>query len=269
MERIINDLIETCAIIKDFYINLAYMEAINNDIDYRLYLGPVKEFLNREKRLLIELANKNLIEKAIGYIKKRKKYIDSDVYDRISNTLYNTIGEDAIEYADILRFDIAKINLSLINELLNNENNEQVKEKLLSYKYYLYYTNVDLEYNFLNGLEPDIIELECANYRNDYFLGSKYVDIAILAYESRLSIEYLTKCPSDFKRDSDTYSKMIIEMFNVLSKITICDEETLNLIYPDFEYLLYSENVSGEIREFALDMLNLLASIKNRIYESR
>ena len=91
-----------------------------------------------------------------------------------------------------------------------------------------------------------------------------YVDKTLLVLESYHFLNYLQTIPND-NQSLDKEALKIIAIIELFSRFILCEEKTLDLIYPEFNALLESELTSEELKTSINDIKNILNEIKEHI----
>lgn len=267
--------------IETYYIKLAELE-INNQFDceeYNYYKQIINSLTKDEMNLLKTLDSKE-IYKLLQQVKKDNfnklngkaialGFINNAYYFRLVNLLELMLGDDLISYAETLKSDINKIIFSFLSRMINNEYYSDIRKDLIFYKYNLIFLNSTNEYDFLLENATTNVSLEANNYRTSELPAYKYVDKTILVLESTDNFNFISSATERFKENNNEYALMVISVMNVLSRLMLCEEDTLSLIYDDLTYLLEDDNVYESIKDLVKEMLIILDSVKNNIAWAR
>ena len=179
------------------------------------------------------------------------------------------LGDDLINYAETLKSDINKIVFSFLSRMINNDYYSDIRKDLIFYKYNLIFLNSTNEYDFLLKNDTNSVSLETNNNRTSDLPSYKYVDKTILILESKNNFEFIIDGNENFKDNNNEYSLMVISVMNVLSRLMLCEEDTLSLIYDELTYLLENDNVYESTKDLVKEMLIILDSVKNNIAWAR
>lgn len=266
--------------IESCYILLA-KEELNGKYDsmeYNFYFKTILEYMNEEKKFFARLDRDELIDiyhkleknmvnqtssiKLLGYSK-------NVYYERIFDILSSLLGDDMFIYAHTLYYDIHQIIFLFLNSLIHNELYNDVREYLIFYKYHLVFTNSSTEYNFFVTNDVDSLQLEAPSYRTSEFLSYRFVDQSILVLEGNQYLTNIISYPNDFQDDLSSYASVLIQILNILARLTLCDESTLPLIYYELMALLENEFTNENIKNLIREQLFLLESLKEKIMGSR
>ena len=274
----INILLEIEKRIEDSYLKLQYIEAhkeVEEDYDY--YFKEIKTWCEKEVAMLSTMMENFSLKEIKDALLKKKTSLkeipislgylpDASIY-RLLYLVEKMQGDDILDYASILKTDINRILLIFLEHLINNNYYEEIREDLILYKYSIIFMDLDLENDFLLNKLDNNIELQANNYRTFDFPGYIYVDKTILDYESEDYLSFIIN-HEDFKQYSSTYALVVISVINVLARFTLCEEETLNLVYDDLKCLLESDT-SRELKDLVNDMYQILKTIKSQILWTR
>ncbi len=263
--------------IEAYYINMAELESLDSldTLEYNNNLIVLKNLIEKEKEILIILNNNfpiNIIQKEINKTKQASNplpislgHLTQSYHFRLLNILDDINEDDLILYASILKNDINKILLAFLNNLIGNPAYKNIAEDLIFFKYNLIYMDYYLEDKFLKQIPSSEISLEINNYRTEYLPSYKYVDKTILVLESYNYINYLQAIPNDIDITPNKETMIIISIIELLARFILCNQETLDLIYPDFKALHESELTNEFIITSINDIENILKDLKEHI----
>ena len=96
-----------------------------------------------------------------------------------------------------------------------------------------------------------------------------FVDKSLLVLESKNYITNIILTSDTYKESNKQESLMIMDIMNVLARLTLCNEETLNLVYDELIGILQDESLNKDLQELIKEMLQTLNTIKNTISWSR
>lgn len=185
---------------------------------------------------------------------------------RLSSLIDSISGDDTILYAVALNYDIYQIILKCVEVMLDNDYYREIKGDLLRVKYDLIYLDYEMESDFLLENEKESISLKSRILKED-LPSSKYVDQAILVYESLENIRYLRVLSLEF--GEDYYSLAVVFILNILARVAMCNGETLTYVMNDFNLLLEDEELNMEIRNLIMEMIELFKQIQHEFYFKR
>ena len=245
--------------IEAYYINLAELEinGFYDSLEYNNNLRELKNLTDIEKQMFIYL-NDNYhmkdIKKEIHKIKPANAplpiclgHLSQSYPFRLLNIFDDINEDDLVYYAGILKNDI----------------NKDIEEDLIYYKYNLIYMDYSLEDNFLKQSFTSNINLEANNYRTEDMPSYIFVDKSILVLDSYNYLNYLQSI-SDHKYLNQKVM-LIIAIIELFARFILCDAQTLDLIYPEFQAMLESDLTSEEVKLAINDMENILSEIKSFI----
>ena len=280
MQIYMETLKEIEARIENSYIELQDLENRNlrDSEEYQYTLQYLIDYNNKEAKLLakmVELFRLKDIRKEIGKLQITEREIpitlghlpDAYVY-RLLYLIDKIRGDDVLDYALTLKTDINHILLAFLNELIDNSYYEEIRSDLILYKYNLIYMDLNLEAEFMEGRIDREINLEASNYRTFDFPGYKYVDRSILALESTDYLSYITT-HENFLNQEWEYASMVIAVVNVLARLILCEQDTLDLVYDDLKNIIEAPEIDVEVKNLINNMYSVLDNIKSHIAWSR
>ena len=206
-------------------------------------------------------ASKKEIPLTLGHL------IDAEVY-RLYHIIDTLTGDDLLDYASTLKTDINRLILDFLDNLISNPYYQDIRNDLILYRYNLIYLDPYLESDFLNDMLSTDVSLEASKYRTPDLPSYIFVDKSLLVLESLDFIEYI-RSHDEQKENSNTYALIVIAIINILSRLVLCDEQTLDLIYDDLTYLTEDGEISLETKNLINDMQTILKSLQNHIAWSR
>lgn len=244
--------------------------------DYHDYCTLLKELIKEETHVLTTLTieqmrnfQKELKQKqeklspfAIGSTKK--------IYpSRILNLLNTILGEDIGIYIEDLRYDINQIIFSFLDILIKDLNYQNIKKELIIYKYELIFMNASSEHSFLLGFENEPMHFITKGYDRENNISYKYIDRSILVLESLEDIKNILSVSDYFQENSGEYAYLIINIIEILSRLSLCKDEELSFVYTDFLELKEMVSLSYQIKEEIENMIQILDILKNKIIKGR
>ena len=265
--------------IEENYLSLAELEnrGFNNTLDYEYYFKEITDLLNKEKQILVNMISEYSIEdikKLVLKYKISKKELPislgylTDAYNyRILYLLEEMSGDDYLDYVEVLRTDISHIILKFLDNLINNPYYNNLKETLILYKYNLIFMHSELESDFIMNNLPQSLNLKADNYRTENMPAYKYIDKSILVLES---LDYLAEIIAENDLlSTNSIARMIIYIINIYARLTLCEADTLSLIYDEVVSLIESEETTPEVKKIFNEMSIILENIKNEISWAR
>ena len=265
--------------IEECYLKLSELEirGFDNSLDYEYYLKQISDLINKEKQILVNMISEytvNDIKKMVLKYKVSMKELPislgylTDAYNyRILYMLEELSGDEYLDYAGVLRTDISHIILKFLDYLINNHYYKDLRDTLILYKYNLIFMNSDLESDFLLNNLDNSLNLKADNYRTEDMPAYKYIDKSILVLDS---LDYIANIIEENELGSDnSIARMIIYIINIYARLTLCEADTLTLIYDDVLSILDSEETTLEVKKLFNQMSTILDEIKNEIVWAR
>lgn len=263
--------------IEECYIKLAELEIDGkfDSLEYQEYFSLIVELTNKEKDILKNLHGKDL-EDLKKFVKKKNPLRKSSTpimlghlvqvyYFRILDMLDSISDDDYLDYASTLYYDINQLLFAFLNVLISNDYYSSIREDLIYYKYHLIFVHSDSESDFLLNRYDDTIRLKSNNFRTNEMPAYPYVDKAILVFEGADYIERIMETPENFQYHSNYYSNAVIDIINILARLTLCDSDTLPYLEQDFNGLLEEDLISLELKNLIHEMLTILEQLKSKI----
>ena len=266
--------------ITENYLALYSGEVIGKigELEYEMCFQEIIRLIEKEKQILLKInenyslsafkaeitkykASKKEIPLTLGHL------IDAEVY-RLYHIIDTLTGDDLLDYASTLKTDINRLILDFLDNLINNPYYQDIRNDLILYRYNLIYLDPYLESDFLNDMLSTDVSLEASKYRTPDLPSYIFVDKSLLVLESLDFIEYI-RSHDEQKENSNTYALIVIAIINILSRLVLCDEQTLDLIYDDLAYLTEDDEISLETKNLINDMQTILKSLQNHIAWSR
>ncbi len=275
LKEIIKNLMDIEEKIYRYYYIICELETnlVDDSNEYSLYFQEILNLTEAEKKYLTLIASYDYasINKELAKYRTNKDKIDYDKdapYYRLKNMIDGILGDDLINYALILQNDINLIILKIINNLCLDSKYFNLRNYLLIYKYKTIYLNFNTENAFLtDGIEAS--KLEANNYRTLDLPSYIYVDKSILVLESKNCLTDILLTSDTYKEDEEHEAYMILDIINVLARLTLCNEETLNLVYDELMGLFQDESINRDLQELIKEMLQTLNTIKSSISWAR
>lgn len=269
------------------YYELAISENKGHDsftTQYNYYLKQIIDNTIKENSILTEAITNGYQEELntlLNDLLKGKRetkllLLNSDAYlFRIRNMLECLSGDETLDYVYTIKYDINKILFQFLEALIKNPHYAKIKKILTIYKYSLYYGNIDSENSLMEGEEyTKRVKLESATLRPELPFA-KYIDKALLTLECNYSIMNLDNYSEDLEEDIEddsyisNYAKAVIDIINILARLTICPEEEMNHIYHDLMLIIEDETLSPDLKDTIHDMIEILGNIKDKFTWTR
>ncbi len=271
LEKGINLLLEIENLITTNYLALYMGESLNkvNSLEYETCFQELIELTKKETKIISSLVNLysvNSLKQELLNRKVSKREIplslghltDAEVF-RLLHIIDNISGDELLEYASTLKTDIDNLLLAFLEELINNPYYADIRNNLILYRYNLIYMNMELENSFFNDMLSTEVSLEASKYRTAEVPSYIFVDKTILVLESLDYIDYIKS--HDGEENPNSQSLIIISIINILTRLTLCEEETLSLIYDDLTDLLTSEDLTFTTKKLINDMQDILKNM--------
>ncbi len=265
--------------IEEVYLKLSELETRDLQLtnDYEYYFQELINLMGREKQILVNMGSEysnSEIKKVVLKNKYSKKellislgYL-TDAYNyRILHMLDDMSGDDYLDYASVLRTDISNIILKFLDYLINNPYYKDIKQSLVLYKYNLIFMNAQVEDDFIMGNLNSSLSLKTDSYRTGDLPAYSYIDKSILVLESIDDMYSITE--ENELGSSDAVARVLIYIINIFARLTLCEVDTLSLIYDDVMSIMESDMTSIEVKKLFSDMSLVLENIKNQIAWAR
>ena len=263
--------------VEECYIRLAELEIDGklDSLEYNECFGIIVQLTNKEKEVLKNLHGKDL-EDLKKFVKRKNPFKPSSTpimlghlsqvyYLRILDMLDSISGDDYLDYAGILYYDINQLLIAFLNILISNDYYSSIREDLIYYKYHLIFVQADSESDFIMNRYDDTIRFKANNYRTSDMPAYPYIDKAVLAFEGEEYIQKIMEIPENFLFSSNYYSNAVIDIINVLARLTLCDRDTLSYLEEGFNGLLEEDVISQELKNLIYELLAILDSLKSKI----
>ena len=271
MEDIFNRFWDLEDKIEWFYLQLAEYEIREHKEDYDYNFKGLMSLLVLEEQLLEEIVKKRYLDvlkkelKGIAKIRSNPLvlgHLSNSYYFRIIDILERYDEDQGIEYIRALKYDINKIKLRILKDLIDNDSYSDIRRDLINYKYNLLYLNYDNEADFVYGDKEQEVELKSDSFRGSDFPSYQYLDIGFLIYFSKEDIDNIFISSINSPHDK---VKVIGFILDFLARLTLCREESLAFILDDINDLFISEMVSEEIKWLFQDLLSIYENIKDTL----
>lgn len=275
LSAIIKNLIEIDKYIYNYYYIISELEInlVDDSNEYSLYFQEILNLIEEEKNYLNLIASFDYasVNKELAKYRNcqdKVDYVKDAPYYRLKNMIDSILGDDLMSYALILQNDINLIALKIVNNLCLDAKYFNLRKYLITYKYKMIYLNFNTENDFLtDGIEAS--KLEANNYRTCDLPSYIYVDKSILVLESKNFITDILLTSDNYQEDEEHEAYMIIDIINVLARLTLCNEETLSLVYDELMGILQDESINRDLQELIKEMLQTLNTIKSSISWAR
>lgn len=207
-----------------------------------------------------------IASKLTGYPSFLTLGVDSEAHlIRLYHMLESIQGDEGIEYADALKYDIHKIIMKFLENILANPYYASIREKLILFKYDLIFDDYNLEADYLLDNDMSYIKLNNQDYRID-LPSHKYIDQVILIYESKEFMQILRNYSA---LEEYEYADVIMVIIHILARLALCSENELAFVMSDFRMLLENEEMDHHIQNTIQEMLVIFRQIESNFHFSR
>jgi len=232
------------------------------------------EAINRENVLFIEIKNLGLVDE-IGLLAQNEVAVIPEpeiilrsgfghLY-RIKSLVEGLINDEASNYAHNLKYDINRILLRFLREMLNNPYYDSIKGSLISYKYGLLYLNIYNENDFVNNSGIDSINSLCPpDERRKRSIISGYLDEVLLEFPCLKNIDYLKEVSIEVFSDA-TLLNLVIKIINILARLVLSNERVVNKYCQELNSLLEDEECPEEIKQVYNELFQILQNIQTEV----
>ncbi len=271
MEELFNKLCLVEEKIEENYLFLVETEFNHRNDDYGYYLKNLKELLLLEEELIQMIINRGYINELQEKISSVKQFastnfalghITNSYFFRLINLVDRINMDLGTEYVFALKYDINKIILRILEELIDNPAYEDIREDLIYYKFNLIYLNYDSESDFVYGETNKQVELKSDDYRKQNFSSSMYLDLGFLVLFSKQDLDQLYVSSIDNKHDQ---VKVISYILDFLARLTLCRDDALAFVIDDVQNLMISDELDLEVKEIVISLLQVFEEIKDSL----
>ena len=241
--------------------------------EYRQVMQKIDGLTKVESSLLIDTKD---------YYDDMKKEIQLDCFSRFpihlgfstdASTLrlyylFESIcGDAGIEYANALNYDIHRVLLKFLEQMIDNPYYEEIRRDLIYFKYDIIFLDYNLENDFL--LENDLTRISLdARALQDEVPSHKYIEQAILVWEIEEAIKQI-ECIGDISENANNHSLVIIKMMQIFARMALCTERELNFVMDDVHYLMENNEIDLQIKTIMMEMAEIFEQIQSSFYFSR
>ncbi len=261
------------------FIALAKLEAcgLSASFEYEETIKVINDCVNQEKHLLGSLSSEEILNFRKEILKHCNNrglslalgYLTNSCYYRLLNIINSMLGSESYDYAMYLRYDLNQIIFLFLDYLINNDAYEEIRDELILYKYNLIFMNHLSEEDFLQTRNIDIINIESKNFKTDCNPDLIFVDKSLLILEGREHVDTLEKYGDNFKESNNYFALVMISILELIARLVLSEEEILQYLQNDFQYLMEAEGVSLDVKNLIQEMLNILEQLKDRIEVAR
>ena len=270
---ILTDLIVLEKVKEEHFLYLVYLERNHEDnsFEYVSMIEKIKDLLKQEQHLLEQASDylslreflQPYLAKPLGLI--NLGYNHHTFLYRLNYLLESFCCDEGVEYAALLTYDIHKIILKFLEQLINNPYYGDVRDDLILYKYDIIFLDYHIESDYMS---QDRIsgELNSESLKKD-LISSKYIDQVLLIDKLREEMAYL-KNVTDIN-NSKRHVFVIILAIQILARFALCNEDLLSFVIDDFNKMLDSDDLDIPVKEVVFEMIDLFKQIKNCFYFTR
>ncbi len=271
----LNRLISIEEKIKMDFIALAKMEAsgLSTSFEYEETIKVINDCVREEKELLASLSYEDMLsvrKQILKYCNNKSLslalgYLTNASYYRLLNIINSMLDSDSFLYAMYLRYDLNQIIFSFLDYLINNPAYEEIRDELIFYKYNLIFMNRLSWEDFLQTRNIVNINIESKNFKIDCNPDLIFVDKSVLILEGREHADTLEKYGDNLGENNNSFALVMISILELIARLVLSEEEILQYLQSDFQYLMEAESVSLDVKNLIQEMLNILERLKDRI----
>ncbi len=275
MQELLGRICSLEEMIEGTYLNIVDAEIEGNDLNYNYYCKNLLNLLKLEEQL-IEYAVKSefilALKQKISQVKTLEPHhfalghITNSYFWRLIDITDRFGQDEGLEYVSYLVYDVNKITLRILEELIHNPAYQDIQEDLIRYKYNIFYLNRDNETDFIYGEGNKNVELKSKEYRNLHLPSYSYLDLGVLVFFSQQDIDVVYGSSIENNHDK---MKVISYVIDFLARLTLCSEENLDFVFSDVLALMNSETVDEEVKELFLDLLQIYEKVKDNLVWSK
>ena len=270
---ILTDLIVLEKVIEEHFLYLVYLERNheNNSFEYVSMIEKIRSLLKQEQHLLEQASDYLVLRDFLQpYLAKPLRLINLSYNNhtflyRLNYLLESFCCDEGVEYASFLTYDIHKIILKFLEQLINNPYYRDVRDDLIRYKYDIIFLDYHIESDYMS--QDKISEELNSEFLKKDLISSKYIDQVLLIDQIREEMVCL-KNITDINNSKD-HVFVIILAIAVLARLALCDEKMLAFIIDDFNNMLVCDELDIEVKDIVLEMIDLFKQIRNCFYFSR
>ena len=257
------------------FIALAKLEAsgLSTSFEYEETIKVINDCVREEKKLLASLSYEDILsvrKQILKYCNNKSVslalgYLTNASYYRLLNIINSMLDSDSFLYAMYLRYDLNQIIFSFLDYLINNSTYEEIRDELILYKYNLIFMNHLSEEDFLVTHNISNINIESKSFKTDCNPDLIFVDKSILILEGREHVDTLEKYGDNLGENNNYFALVMISILELIARLVLSEEEILQYLQNDFQYLIEAESVSLDVKNLIQEMLNILERLKDRI----
>jgi len=261
------------------FIALAKLETsrLSTSFEYEETIKVINDCVNQEKHLLGSLSSEEILNFRKEILKQCNNrglslalgYLTNSCYYRLLNIINNMLGSESYDYAMYLRYDLNQIIFSFLDYLINNPAYEEIRDELILYKYNLIFMNNLSGEDFLVKQNISTISITSKSFKTYCNPDLLFVDKSLLILEGREHVDTLEKYGDNFKENNNYFALVMISILELIARLVLSEEEILQYLQNDFQYLMEAEDVSLDVKNLIQEMLNILEQLKDRIEVAR
>ena len=255
--------------IENLYLALAYLE-ISGNVDGVIYENNKKKIdklLKKERNLFLNYSSIyiNYKNPSLNAMPIHLGFDSKAFYLRINHIIDSMSGDTGIEYADALYYDINRVLLKFLENMIHNPYYEDIRNDLIYFKYDIIYLDMNVENDFILFNNTGSVVLDSRLLKED-LPSSKYINQAILV----LGIEEAMKqIMSIDMQQVNSRVFVVIEVMQIMARLALCSEYELALVMDDVNYMMESEDTDLRVKEIFLEMTDIFRQIQNSFHFSR
>ena len=260
--------------IEELYLYLVTLEISEqkHSHPYRLVMERINNLTKQESSLLIDAQGDDHIQEVMNHYSLRELPINLGHHTQVSEMrlhylLQSVSGDVGMEYAYALKYDINRILLKFLECMIDNPYYEDIRNKLIYFKYDIIFLDYNVENDFLLENDYTRVSLDSRAYQEN-LPSHKYIDQAILIWESEEAMKQVMVA-SNVNGQTSSYIFVVIQAMQILARMALCTEEQLNYVMDDFHYLMESESIHSKTKEIIMELFEIFKEIQTSFYFSR
>lgn len=261
------------------FIALAKLEAggLSLSFEYEETIKVINDCVNQEKHLLDSLSSEEILNFRKEILKHCNNrglslalgYLTNSCYYRLLNIINSMLGSESYDYAMYLRYDLNQIIFAFLDYLINNPVYNEIRDELILYKYNLIFMNHLSGEDFLVTHNLSTINIESKSFKTGSNPDLIFVDKSIIILEGREHVDTLGEYGDNFRENNSHFALVIVAILELIARLVLSEEEILQYLQEDFNYLLEADEVSVDVKNLIQEMLNILEQLKDDIKPAR
>lgn len=275
IEVFFNRLYELYEELSVYYLRLCDLDCVYDitGAEYQELLESISALEEQIQSVYQDLVNFKLLDLFYWYVdkklngKKEPLLLGNNNLElfRMQNALEGMIGDSNFDYIGTLKSDVGRLSLKLVEKLLKNPKYQGIRDYLLQFTYGIYYKNPSVEDLLLTG-DREKLELYTRRERDIFLPSYSYLDEAVLISRANDNLAYLENISEGFiDSNNEVFAKVVIAVVDVWSRLTLCDQRTVEKCDSELDYLLNSELVNSDIKEVIGDVIEILQQLQSSI----